>query len=105
MTNEEKFKSAKDRYDEFDKFCNNHLCDNCPARAASEELECLLTWLELEDEEELKPCPFCGAEARIVDLDDDQYMYYQVCCTKCKCKMDAHIGKHNAIAAWNRRTK
>jgi Lar family restriction alleviation protein len=106
MTNAEKFKTAEERTEAFDEFCDNNECTRCPLFDTEEDrVLCAFSWLDLEYNEELKPCPFCGGEARIIDFEDDEYRYYQICCTKCKCKMDAHIGKHNAIDAWNRRAK
>lgn len=50
-------------------------------------------------DEELKPCPFCGAEGRLIDLAG-----YEVHCTQCGCDVvPASGGKSDAIAAWNRR--
>jgi Lar family restriction alleviation protein len=58
---------------------------------------------------ELKPCPFCGGEAELVDIQAFAWCdtYYFVCCTnpdceertpRCECKSDA-------ILAWNRRAE
>ena len=57
-----------------------------------------------EDKEILKPCPFCGSEAELVDLDKGAYVW----CTNGKCVMEH--GDHNwtrkyAIESWNRRVK
>lgn len=49
----------------------------------------------------LKPCPFCGGEAKIVR---EEYLYI-VRCTKCPCDMGRqwYTRKKEAIKAWNRR--
>ena len=54
------------------------------------------------DETILKPCPFCGGEAKITLLIGN----YGVGCTKCpgavfNCRRQT---KEEAIEAWNRRT-
>lgn len=57
---------------------------------------------------ELKPCPFCGGEAKILihtfhalPLPSN----VQVGCTKCGCRTDPWYGtKREAIDAWNTRT-
>ena len=56
---------------------------------------------------ELKPCPFCGGKARIVENDPfgsqrKEFRCYGVICNGC----DAHFWKNTeeeAIDAWNRR--
>lgn len=58
-------------------------------------------------DEQLKPCPFCGGEARymLADVDDDGYC---VECTQCWASSRVHLSlKDDArpivAAAWNRR--
>lgn len=50
---------------------------------------------------ELKPCPFCGGEARkykgALDL-------YGIVCKKCGAKIYGRANKASATRAWNRRT-
>lgn len=53
--------------------------------------------------EELKPCPFCGGEAEIVE--DRLYGedYYAGRCRSCAATSIFEFTKEEAIAAWNRR--
>lgn len=105
MTNEEKFKTAKERYEEFDEFCNKHTCDNCPAgKVGSLESECAFNWLEFENEKELKPCPFCGNNARLLSGTE----CYEVICSNPDCAAiiaRSFPSREEAITAWNRRAK
>jgi Lar family restriction alleviation protein len=104
MTNGEKFKTAKERAHKFSLFCESqqHGCNDCELTSCSGD-ECRYAWLDLEYKEELKLCPFCGGEARIIDLEDPEYKYYQIRCSKCMCKTESHLGMEETIAAWNRR--
>jgi Lar family restriction alleviation protein len=99
MTNGEKFKTAEERKKAFEKYfikcIENHIIK------PKNEFE----WLELEAKEELLPCPFCGGEARIIDLEDPEYKYYQIRCSKCMCKTESHLGMEETIAVWNRRVR
>lgn len=64
--------------------------------------------------EELKPCPFCGSEAYIVEVKPHSHIIatfmpdYEggafVECTGCTCALSAE-SKEEAIVAWNRRVK
>lgn len=52
--------------------------------------------------EKLKPCPFCGGEARLII----KYNQYLVICDGdlwCDAKQGWFSNKSNAISAWNRR--
>ena len=52
MTNAEKYKTAQSRSREFDNFCENHHCYNCPLNKIDKSLRCYFVWLSLEAEEE-----------------------------------------------------
>lgn len=57
-------------------------------------------------EEELKPCPFCGSEAKHY-YDDNGWMNTDwVSCENddCGAQTCLHESKELALAAWNRRT-
>ena len=48
---------------------------------------------------ELKPCPFCGAEAQIAE-----YGQYSVYCSRLCCEQTiAYPDEETAIEEWNRR--
>ncbi len=59
----------------------------------------------------LKPCPFCGGQADIEDIsnneiEDDEY--YMICCKSCgasACFGDYSITKDGAIRKWNRKVE
>ena len=60
--------------------------------------------------DKLKPCPFCGGEACIEDISeqDDMNVVWTIVCNKCggsaSFGMDGcDATKDEAIAAWNRR--
>lgn len=59
--------------------------------------------------EELKPCPFCGGKAKIVNIGDcDGSDFYMIVCTKCTTSTSFGFKsrtKLDVIKAWNRRTK
>lgn len=51
---------------------------------------------------ELKPCPFCGGDAEVIDLgdpDDDSYAH----CTKCRVQQIADFTAKEAALRWNTR--
>lgn len=55
---------------------------------------------------EIKSCPFCGGEAEIIHLDDDDNAGGScVCCTKCQASGNVEFGrKENFVENWNRRS-
>jgi Lar family restriction alleviation protein len=107
MTNGEKFKTVEERGMAFNVYCHKRECFKCELNEVNKrpETNCAFQWLDLEYKEELKLCPFCGGEARIIDLEDPEYKYYQICCSKCMCKTESHLGMEETIAAWNMRVK
>ena len=53
---------------------------------------------------ELKPCPFCGGEAKAVQKKG--CVYWTVICTRCPCELGAPwFNKYYAEHRWNTRTQ
>lgn len=52
-----------------------------------------------ENEIELKPCPFCGGEARFAGGE----VFDWVSCTSCRAESRCECSKVEAAEAWNRR--
>lgn len=54
---------------------------------------------------ELKPCPFCGGEGKIIDLGFFNLpSSYGVCCLNCSCATYQFFDTEGEAAeAWNRR--
>lgn len=49
---------------------------------------------------ELKPCPFCGGEAKVQSFSHDRTVY----CTDCNARVQKFFPtREEAIEAWNRR--
>lgn len=107
-TNGTKFKTAKERFEEFEKFCEKYTCDTCPAINKKHTVSlagCAFNWLDLEYKEELKTCPFCGSEASIISGTED----HCIICRNDDC-VAALVARsfsspEEAIAAWNKRTE
>jgi hypothetical protein len=58
-------------------------------------------------EEPLKQCPFCGAEADIVELKMTDTSLWDITCIGVECPVVPNVGAteelHEAIKAWNTR--
>jgi transcription elongation factor Elf1 len=53
--------------------------------------------------EKLLPCPFCGGEAAVCDI-EKPFVNGWIGCQRCRCFIDrVKNGEPQAIAAWNRR--
>ena len=62
---------------------------------------------EIEEENELKPCPFCG-NPDVYFVHEDMYLGHEIYCGECDMTfdVDAHDAtKQDVIAAWNRRAE
>lgn len=102
MTNEEKYKTPKERNKAFHRFCKSiNDCSVCPLGKVP-KLRCPFSWLALEAEDDnLLPCPFCGGEAMAVQERDG----FSGRCKLCWSGTDVCNTEAEAIAAWNRRAK
>ena len=56
----------------------------------------------MSDSEELKPCPFCGGEAKVLGTKYEGGDYYIVC-EKCRVRVGSYSNPVEAIEAWNKR--
>ncbi|MDO4301662.1 MAG: Lar family restriction alleviation protein [Clostridia bacterium] len=56
----------------------------------------------------LKPCPFCGGEAVLVNINvsgiNDVPNPFEIHCKNCKSCSDWFTTEQKAVSAWNRRT-
>ena len=51
---------------------------------------------------DLKPCPFCGGEAELIE--NNRYTdIHSVMCKNCYSESDRYNTKENAVKAWNTR--
>lgn len=90
---------ALDAYDEdelssFEASVAQIIADHFPSRASPPS-----------SARELKPCPFCGGDAEIIELDDgDNAGGSCVACTQCRASGNVEFGrKENYVSNWNRR--
>lgn len=129
MTNAEKFATSEERVTAFREFCHRmRRCDKCPTVLDKKEPKsrfgfdlCALRWLTLEVCQEpepknakLKPCPFCGGEAKFASQKWGLSFAY-VKCSKCHAKVcvdkmelpgvPLELLSEMAISEWNRRAK
>lgn len=104
MTNGEKYKTAEERVEEFDKFCKKHYCYNCPVgKFGGRESACTFNWLDLEAKEELLPCPFCGRTPVMADnVETMRSLSYFVRCA-CGARFASALSMSAAAEMWNRR--
>lgn len=108
MKNFERYKTIDEQIIAHERYCKKHAkygdCKNC--------IECALRWIFLEAEEELKPCPFCGGEAKTYCVGTeveytgsftDSVTHHLVICTKCDANTGNYDTEEKAIERWNRR--
>ena len=55
------------------------------------------------EREQLKPCPFCGAPAKLEILGGPESLFRIVKCSKCRCDLHWWPTVELAIEAWNKR--
>jgi Lar family restriction alleviation protein len=100
ITNGDKFITAEERITAFRKFCETHSCMDCPINNKN---ECRFTWLDLEYQAELKPCPFCGGTPVLADnVETTRSLTYYAKCS-CGARFASALSKSAAIELWNRR--
>ena len=97
-TNQELYKTANSRREAFIKFCRAHECATCPALMKGYN-ECRFKWLELPADVQLQPCPFCGGEARVVEIKD----WAEIKCSICDMVVQGDSDVLSAAAKWNHR--
>ena len=70
-----------------------------------------MTIKTLKVEESLKPCPFCGSDAKVRYINDERYHHVLVGCSKCWCEIKKTLGRwekadiKDTIKKWNTRTE
>lgn len=52
---------------------------------------------------ELKPCPFCGGEAKLIEEWDKGQTFYRPWCNECGVRMPRIRDVNKAVKFWNRR--
>ena len=52
---------------------------------------------------ELKPCPFCGGEAKLKCFAGTHIPFYRINCSECGCNQETSIHKESVINSWNTR--
>ena len=105
MTNEQKYKTAKERGEAFTEWCRRKSsCRKCEADKftyGGTRGGCQFYWLALEAEEEKpEPCFFCGNKYLAIAKDGNNL--WSVSCTACLYESRHHADRDTAIAAHNR---
>lgn len=100
MKNADKFKTADERDEAFDRFCTVKKCNNCELGNSRVSINCSFAWLDLEAEEEKPlPCPFCGGETycsgQAIQCENEDYIYTNVYGYK---NANEIIAAHNRVA-------
>lgn len=99
MTNGDRIREMARTNEGLAKLISDHVdCETCAIECTARVCaEAVLDWL---DEENLKPCPFCGEDkARILGKPG----YYIVECKECGAQARLRETKKAAVDAWNRR--
>ena len=58
----------------------------------------------MTDKIKLKPCPFCGGKAKILNEYSVGFEAYYAWCENCRYSSSIYDDKTDAVEAWNRRT-
>lgn len=106
MTNGEKYKTAKERWVAFKRFCSfqPHGCNECELSKCT-DCECRFEWLNLEYKEELRPCPFCGRTPVMANnMESMRSLTFYVKCA-CGARFASTLSESAAADMWNRRAK
>lgn len=87
------------------KHCLDHECELCEFYD-SKEAKCVLSFPPWSWKTawtgELKRCPFCGGEAKKMDMGYPHWIY----CTNCGAKVHGGTSDEaDSVEAWNRRAK
>ena len=97
-TNQELYKTAESRRKAFIEYCRKSKCEKCPL-SGKDYYDCHFHWLELPADVQLKPCPFCGGEAEMVEIKE----YAEARCSICQGVVQSGDDVLSAAAAWNHR--
>ena len=54
-------------------------------------------------DERLKPCPFCGGEAKVAHEYTEEWKLEYVMCFRCGCSTPSAISEDTVIQIWNTR--
>ena len=94
----ELYETIEEADEGFKEFCDLHTgCNGCPFKES--RIECQIAWLY--QEVGLKPCPFCGGEAKL-DKDVDKFL---VTCKSCGCGTVIVSDEKLAVLFWNKRVE
>jgi len=105
--NSEVYKTAQERAEAFGEFCTkvyNEPCINekCIFRKKHFSDDCPFHWLDLEAEEKMLPCPFCGDEMVEIDTPSGTDGRQVICScgygSRCCSTREKAIAAHNRVA-------
>lgn len=106
MLNSEKYKTAEERAKEFEIFCSEHICEECPLNEIKPDCgdsRGQFAWLELEaGPGKIDDCPYCGSHCLTRRVSGGTW---RVVCKKdisCMYSSGLYKTEHDAIFAHNR---
>lgn len=53
---------------------------------------------------DLKPCPFCGGQGKVMIPTGRYLTFYVVMCEECRCRTKEFPDKEMAVEVWDRRS-